>query len=95
MFAFLSSHSFDEIIGLSDHQTLAFWVKIYVGVCIPMLLLYAVADNFISEIANPYADYPISALLIGGWGVTALSIAGGIYMGHRYNQRKGTRATDQ
>jgi NSS family neurotransmitter:Na+ symporter len=66
--------------ALLSWRTLVFCV-------IPLALLVIFGGHAISELSARYGGYPSSALAIGGWGVTVLTIACGVLLGLRHNRR--------
>jgi len=56
------------------------WWDVMIKLVTPAVLSYMVVQNLITEIGTPYGGYSIKAILIFGWGVILLGIAGSLIL---------------
>ena len=71
-------------IGTFLLKLLKFWIIIIV----PIILFIFVFKGFFSEIKEPYGGYPLSAIIIGGWGSVLFTIIASIVLCRLYNRRQ-------
>jgi neurotransmitter:Na+ symporter, NSS family len=65
--------------GVSDLR-LGTWWLISLGAITPLVLGWMTIDNLRTEFAEPYEGYPITFLVVVGWGLAALALVVGIAM---------------
>ena len=65
-------------------KLLKFWIIIIV----PIILFIFIFKGFFLEINEPYGGYPLSAIIIGGWGSVLISILASIILSRLYNRRQ-------
>ncbi|MFO7172600.1 MAG: sodium-dependent transporter [Bacillota bacterium] len=62
------------------------WWDVLVKYVTPALLGYNILSNLIGEFRQPYGGYPMSAILVFGWGVALGMLAAAIYLSRRPGQ---------
>jgi NSS family neurotransmitter:Na+ symporter len=60
--------------------------KILLLIVLPISLIIIFGKNFLNEFSEIYGGYPLSAVLIGGWGVFISAIIIGIILSVRHNK---------
>jgi neurotransmitter:Na+ symporter, NSS family len=65
--------------GVSDLR-LGTWWLISLGAITPLVLGWMTIDNLRTEFAEPYGGYPMTFLVVVGWGLAALALVVGIGM---------------
>ena len=65
--------------------------KGFIAYVIPIALAVIFGWEIAGELCRPYNDYPISVLLLGGWGVSLLALVCGIVLGIWHNRKVKAR----
>ncbi len=80
----------DEIvrrIGASWHRCVGVAWRCLVSFIIPIVLTVIFGLKIIGEFSERYGDYPLPALLLGGWGALVLALTSGILLALWHNRR--------
>ncbi|MDK2799595.1 MAG: neurotransmitter:Na+ symporter, family [Clostridiales bacterium] len=75
---FFGTHKVREHVNPISHYPLGRWWDVTVKYITPAVLIYMLTNNIIGNIAKPYGDYPISAVVILGWCVVAVTITAAV-----------------
>ncbi|MDK2934655.1 MAG: neurotransmitter:Na+ symporter, family [Clostridiales bacterium] len=75
---FFGTHKVREHVNPISHYPLGRWWDVTVKYITPAVLIYMLTNNIIGNIVKPYGDYPISAVVILGWCVVAVTITAAV-----------------
>jgi NSS family neurotransmitter:Na+ symporter len=78
--------SLQEFINRDAYVRAGAWWVISLTIITPLILAVVTAFNLYNELTTPYEDYPISGLIILGWGVSLAAVIVGVVF-----QRVGRR----
>ena len=68
------------------NPTLAKVLQVWITLIVPIILVFFVLSGFYEEINQSYGGYPLSAIIIGGWGCVLLMLIVAVVLGVLYNK---------
>jgi neurotransmitter:Na+ symporter, NSS family len=59
---------------------LGWWWLLALGAVTPLVLGWMMVDNLRLELAAPYGGYPLSFLVVFGWGLAGMALVAGLLL---------------
>ncbi|MCF7809805.1 sodium-dependent transporter [bacterium] len=79
---------FRKEINDTSEIRIGFWWDVCIKFLTPAILIFILVKSIITNILEPYGDYPLWANVLGGWGMVGLLIIVSILLGIKYNCRR-------